>query len=174
MVKMGVDVVELPAAGLVLHQRPGRGTEAGRVPTFRRLLRCLGEPESPPFDQLDGLLVVEDGHNLALLPTVLTAYADSFVARAVLLKVLELEIKSFLKTEYVRLLIHDHHRRGRVAVLPGIGAVVGLADPYVVGDHIDVSRLAALRRSVERQRQQCCHKDKKHSFHNNICLIINS
>ena len=99
MVKMSIDKIEITVGYLVVEQGPSGRAAASRIPSQRRLERSLGEPVSSPLFQLYTLSVIKDGHMLAIMDTVLPADPDTFVTRAVLNEVIQLEIKSFLHTE---------------------------------------------------------------------------
>ena len=79
------------------------------------------------------------------MDTVLPANSDTFVTRAVLNEVIQLEIKSFLHTENGGFLVEDHSASGVPAVLPGIVSVFGGAVTDVEGhDRESLRRLVIL------------------------------
>ena len=141
VVQVGVYVIILLAASLVLHEGPGGGADAVGIPALSWLVRSLRQPESAPFQEFGGLLVPEYGHVLSFMLAVVAPDSDALVSLAILLEILDLEIQSLLQAEDVRLLVLDHHCRGRITVFPGIGTVLCCTDPDVVGNHFDVRSL---------------------------------
>ena len=165
MVQMGVDIEEFPSGLLVLHQRPCGRTLAGGIPAQGWLVRGLGKPECPPLEHRDGLLVPEDGHDLAVFLSVIAGNADPLVIHKNLVHVLELVRKGFLEPEDVRLLVVDHHCRCRIPVLPGIGPVIGAAHSDVVGDDLQATVLVFPGQQVCRHDCQSRKEEDNVLFH---------
>ena len=134
VVEMGVYEIEFLSGILAFHQGPGCGAFAGRIPAFCRLVRCLRQPESAPFQKRHCLFVIKDSYVFSLFTPVFTPYADISVISAVFIDENKLIRHRLLHAEHVRLLVFYHQRRGRMAELPGIGPVIGAAGPYVTSE----------------------------------------
>ena len=138
VVQVRVHIKELLAAGFVFQQGPGGAAETGGVPTLRGDIRRFGQPESAPFQQFEFLGFVENGHEFALLLSVVAAHAHALIALAVLLQIPDLERQGFLDAEDIGLLVLDHQGRGRIAEFRGIGAVLGGTHADVIRHHFQV------------------------------------
>ena len=169
VVEVGVDEVELLSALLVLEQGPGGRAAAFGIPAEGRHIRGLGQPEGAPFEHFDRLLVVEDAHVLTLALAVVAADADALVVAGILRQVLYLVVIGFLDTEHVRLLVVDHHRRGRIAELPGVRAVIGLARADVVRN--DGQLRGAFLPGGKGKDEGRSHEEEEEFFH---CHVISS
>ena len=177
---MGVHIVEKLAALLVLHQGPGSRPVAGGIPAAARLFRRLGKPVCAPFQQLYLAAVVEYGHMLSLFLSVVPADSNGLVAdiSAPAVKAAEYIVhllrQGLLHAENVGMLVLKHHCGGRIAEGPGIGAVIGASEPYVIRYDTDFRVLLLLSGEADaRQHESRCNTEKRYSFHStNLTIFV--
>ena len=171
MIQMGVDKVKMPVSSLVVKQSPSRRTAASGVPAQRRLERSFRQPICSPLLKLYTLCVVKDGHVLPIVDAIFSPHTDTLVARAMLDKIIQLEIKGFLNSEHGRTLVEDHRASGVPAVLPYMFPVISRSVTDIErhdGKGLDRILITTLARE-EKQRQK---GKKEDSFH--FLMVLDS
>ena len=142
-----------------------------RLQAPRHLIGGLAEPQIAVIEQIIPLPEIEDRHNLALLPAVVTAYTYTAVLREVLFDVVYLKNISLLYAENGRFFAFQHPKRRFAPIFPAVRPVIRHAQADVVGDDFRLTGRnrrpeCRLCRSGRRRRQK--EKRKKNLFHNTI------